>query len=116
MRPTRSKPGSRPQFNRVSRRKGEALGAKCRHCRINSGCASRGLCHRCYKDRPIRILHPAKSGQYFISGDPGHVVLPLAPEPCTCLPGTPERAEVYRWRVENNFQIFHPLDHKPTDD
>jgi len=61
-------------------------------------------------------MHPIKAGGYIPSGDPGNVVLSLAPVPCEAPPGTEERVRVYRWRAKNNFQIFHPDDHKPTDD
>lgn len=44
--------------------------------------------------------------------------LPPAPWPTTCLPGTVEKIQIFRWRVENGFAIFHPNDAKlkPDDD
>lgn len=37
---------------------------------------------------------------------------PLPPEPTEHLAQSPEKIEVIRWRVENGYQPYHPLDAK----
>ncbi len=86
--------------------------ARCKHCDLLRKVRCRGLCQACY-DRPeIRILHGPISPCGWRGLANGYRSRLREPEPTTHLPGTPEKVEVMRARVERGEHLYSPHDAK----
>lgn len=95
-------------------------GAVCLSCRYYRRIERYGICRRCYYDLEIRerfrpkdingnhIRHDFNDAILIISESMSRCKIPK--EPTNYLPGTKEKIEVMRQRVERGEHIHHPLD------
>lgn len=84
--------------------------AICRHCSKCKVNRPRGLCWSCYYTPGVKELYPstskyARRGEGNFNGN-----APLAPEPTTAAPGTPEKMTVLEERARLKQALWHPLD------
>jgi hypothetical protein len=82
----------------------------CRHCGAEKVNRPRGLGWQCYYTPGVKELYPSTS-KYARRGV-GNVAggVPLAAEPTTAVPGTPEKLAVLQRRAADGRAIFHPAD------
>ncbi len=82
----------------------------CRHCNRVPSNRPRGLCWSCYYTPGVRELYPSTSkfARRGVGDRNGRV--PLAPEPTSALPGTPEKVAVLEERARLGLALWHPLD------
>ena len=83
---------------------------KCRHCKKRKINRPSKLCWGCYYRPTIRVKYPPTSKYAYrgVGNFTGNA--PLADEPTTAEPGTPEKIAVFEERAKRNQSLFHPED------
>lgn len=80
----------------------------CNHCKARPIDSPRGLCQPCFKNTGIRNRY--KVGSVMSSRSEFESKTPFPPEPTTAQPGSEEKIQVYEWRVQNGYRLWHPDD------
>lgn len=89
----------------------------CQHCKRKIARRPRELCNRCYYTPEIRQIYEPKLVQ--VHGDktyqstfynPPKSGLKPASQPTNARPGTTEKLTVFKERVANGEELFHPQD------
>ncbi len=88
----------------------------CRHCSNSKVNRPRGLCWSCYYRPGVKEMYPSTS-KYARRGEGNfNGIAPVAPEPTTAAPGSPEKMAVLEMRVRMKQSLWHPLDARMSDD
>src|SRR5262245_37917882 len=90
--------------------------AICRHCSKSKVNRPRGLCWSCYYTPGVKDQYPSTSkyARRGVGNFTGNA--PIAPEPTTAAPGTPEKMMVLEERARLKQALWHPLDAKYAGD
>lgn len=82
----------------------------CVHCGRRVGDRPRGLCAACYYVPALRQRYAVRPSKFNAQGS--GLVPPTRPPavPTEALPGTPEKVEVMRQRLERGEALYHPED------
>jgi len=78
----------------------------CLHCMEREAAKkSRGLCHRCYADRAVRVCYESGAIEEPTCAGP-------PPDVCPHPPGTPEKVAWLSERARRGYSLFHARDMK----
>ncbi len=82
----------------------------CKHCSKTKVNRPRGLCWSCYYTPGVKEQFPSTSkyARRGVGNFNGNA--PVAPDPTTAPPGTPEKMAVLEMRAQLKQALWHPLD------
>lgn len=80
----------------------------CKHCAKKRANRPRGLCWGCYHAPGVKCLYKRR----FVATIEDLIIPTRMPTPTTAMPGSPEKIEILRQRVEAGEFLFHPMDAK----